>query len=322
MSDCCNCESKKDEMNCDGNCKECEKNCSGDCANCEETNCDGNCESCSSKSEGCDGNCESCGGSCGGSGAIEKVEPLYDSHIKKVIAVLSGKGGVGKSMVTSLLAVELAKSGYSVGIMDSDITGPSIQKIFGVEEQLYGDNDGIFPAETNLGIKAISVNMMLPDKETPVLWRGPILGGIIKQFFSEVHWGELDYLLIDMPPGTSDVAMSVFQLLPVDEIVMVTTPSKLVSMVVAKAINMAEQVNIPITGLVENMAYVKCDECGHEIKLYNNDDTEYVASKYNLEVLGKLPIDPVLANLSDEGTIEEYDGYLLDKLVEKVAIHE
>ena len=161
-------------------------------------------------------------------------------------------------MVTSLLAVELARSGKKVGILDSDITGPSIAKIFGFSGQIYGDDKGIFPSVTKLGIKTVSINMMLEDEEAPVLWRGPILGGVIKQFYSEVHWGELDYLLIDMPPGTGDVALTVFQSLPVDEVVMVTTPSKLVSMVVAKAINMTKEVNVKIAGLVENMAYVKC----------------------------------------------------------------
>ena len=284
--------------------------CNHDCANCNEE-CGG----------GCSHDCANCNQDC--NNRIEKATPTKDSKIKKVIAVLSGKGGVGKSMVTSLLAVELAKSGYKVGIMDSDITGPSIPKIFGFKDQLYGDEDGIFPSESKtLGIKAVSVNMMLEDENVPVLWRGPILGGVVKQFYSDVHWGELDYLLIDMPPGTSDVAISIFQLIPVDSVVMVTTPSKLVSMVVSKAINMTNQVNVPIVGLVENMAYVKCDKCGNEISLYNNDDTENVAKKYDLDVVGKLPIDPVLANLSDEGKIEEYDGILLNDLVKKLVAYE
>lgn len=287
--------------------------------NCEfyDENCDGACDSCASKQEGCDHDCESCGKDCGG--RIEKAIPTKDTNIKKIIAVLSGKGGVGKSMVTSLLAVELAKKGYKVGILDSDITGPSIPKIFGINEPLYGDEEGIMPNSTKLGIKAVSVNMMLNEEETPVLWRGPILGGIVKQFYSEVHWGELDYLLIDMPPGTSDVAISIFQLIPVDEVVMVSTPSKLVSMVVGKAINMADQVNVPIVGLVENMAYVKCDNCGNKINIYNNDDTENVANKYGLDITGKLPIDPYLANLADEGRIEEYSDNLLEELVKKVS---
>ncbi len=272
--------------------------------------CNGNCENCGSEE-----NCESCGGSCH---EIKKTEVLEDTHIKKIVAVLSGKGGVGKSMVTSLLAVELAKTGKKVGILDSDITGPSIAKIFGFDGEIYGDEKGIVPFTTKGGIKAISINMMLEDKEAPVLWRGPILGGVINQFYGEVHWGELDYLLIDMPPGTGDVALTVFQNLPVDEVVMVTTPSKLVSMVVAKAINMTKEVKVPVVGLVENMAYVKCDKCGNEINIYNNDDTENVASKYGLEVLAKLPIDPSLANLVDESLIEEYDGNYLSEIVKRI----
>ena len=212
------------------------------------------------------------------------IEPQNKlSHIKHVIGVVSGKGGVGKSFVTGSLAVQLKKMGYSVGILDADITGPSIPKMFGLKQQLYGDEQGIFPAETALGIRVVSINMMLENEDDAVLWRGPILGGLIKQFYTEVHWGELDYLLIDMPPGTSDVAISVIQQIPVDQFVMVTTPSKLVSMVVGKAINMALQVNKPIVGLVENMAYVKCDNCSHEISIYKNDETAKTAEKYGLE---------------------------------------
>lgn len=283
------------------------------CENCNEKN-NESCENCSANS--CDHDCANCSQDCGS--RIEKATPTNDTNIKKIIAVLSGKGGVGKSMVTSLLAVELARAGYKVGILDSDITGPSIPKIFGINNPLYGDEGGIIPNETKLGIKAVSVNMMLGEEDTPVLWRGPILGGVVKQFYSEVHWGELDYLLIDMPPGTSDVAISIFQLIPVDSVVMVTTPSKLVSMVVAKAINMAMQVNVPIVGLVENMAYVKCDNCGNKISIYHDDDTENVANKYGLDVVGNLPLDPALANLADEGKIEEYNDTLLQSLVEKV----
>ncbi len=271
--------------------------------------CGGNCEGCQSSES-----CESCSGDC----ASKKASVTSDTKINKIIAVLSGKGGVGKSMVTSLLAVELSRAGKKVGVLDSDITGPSIAKIFGFNGEIYGDDTGIFPYESESGIKSVSINMMLEDKEAPVLWRGPILGGVIKQFYSEVHWGELDYLLIDMPPGTGDVALTVFQSLPVDQVVMVTTPSKLVSMVVAKAINMTKEVKVPVVGLVENMAYVKCDNCGHNINIYNSDDTENVASKYNLDVVSKLPIDPKLANLADEGTIEEYDDNYLNELVKKV----
>lgn len=261
----------------------------------------------------CTHDCSTCENKC--EHEVQLAKPTNDTHIGKIIAVLSGKGGVGKSMVTSLLAIELAKAGKKVGILDGDITGPSIPKMFGLKTELYGDEVGIYPAESKLGIKVVSINMMLQSEEDPVLWRGPILGGIIKQFYSEVHWGELDYLLIDMPPGTSDVAISLFQLVPVDEIVMVTTPSKLVSMVVSKAINMASAVNKPIVGVVDNMAFVKCDNCGQEINIYKNDDSQDVAKRYGLEVLGKLPIDVELANAADEGNIETYDGNYLKDVV-------
>ena len=282
------------------------------------TDCNHNCDTCNedcAEREGCSHDCSTCSQSCG-----ERVEikPTDDTKIAKIIGVLSGKGGVGKSMVSSLLAVTLAQKGYKVGIMDADITGPSIPKMFNLKTQLYGDEKGIFPATSTLGIKVVSINMMLENEDAPVLWRGPILGGIIRQFYTEVHWGELDYLLIDMPPGTSDVAISIIQEIPVDSFVMVTTPSKLVSMVVGKAINMAKEVNKPIVGLVENMAFVKCDKCGNEITIYNSDETEATAKKYELEVLAKLPIDPVLANFADDGEIESYSDDYLDKLVEKL----
>lgn len=282
------------------------------------TDCNHNCDTCNedcAEREGCSHDCSTCSQNCG-----ERVEikPTDDTKIAKIIGVLSGKGGVGKSMVSSLLAVTLAQKGYKVGIMDADITGPSIPKMFNLKTQLYGDEKGIFPATSTLGIKVVSINMMLENEDAPVLWRGPILGGIIRQFYTEVHWGELDYLLIDMPPGTSDVAISIIQEIPVDSFVMVTTPSKLVSMVVGKAINMAKEVNKPIVGLVENMAFVKCDKCGNEITIYNSDETEATAKKYELEVLAKLPIDPVLANFADDGEIESYSDDYLDKLVEKL----
>lgn len=264
----------------------------------------------------CTHDCSSCANKC--ENEIKVAEPLKDTHIKKIVTVLSGKGGVGKSMVTSLLAIELARAGYKVGIMDGDITGPSIQKMFGFHDQLYGDEEGIYPAKSDLGIEVVSINMMLQNEEEPVLWRGPVLGGLIKQFYSEVHWGELDYLLIDMPPGTSDIAISLFQQVPVDEIVMVTTPSKLVSMVVSKAINMAKAVNKPIVGIVDNMAYVKCDKCNNEIAIYANDDSADVANRYGLEVLGRLPIEPSLAELADDGLIEQYAGDYLKEVVNKL----
>ena len=281
--------------------------CNHDCSNCNE-----NCE----ERQGCTHDCSTCGQNC--SEKIEIKTPLSDVKIGKIIGVLSGKGGVGKSMVSSLLAVELAEKGFKVGIMDADITGPSIPKMFGLKKHLYGDEEGIFPVISTLGIEVVSINSMLENEDVPVLWRGPILGGIIRQFYTEVHWGELDYLIIDMPPGTSDVAISIIQEIPVDKFVMVTTPSKLVSMVVGKAINMAKQVNKEIVGLVENMAYIKCEECGHEMSIYKDDVTEEIAAKYGLEVLGKMPLDPELANDADEGNIESYDSHLLEKLIEKL----
>ena len=265
----------------------------------------------------CNGNCSSCAQNCS-ERTQEQIVPTADTKIKKIVGVLSGKGGVGKSMVSSLLAVELAEVGYHVGIMDADITGPSIPKMFGLNDRLYGDEEGIFPAVTTLGTKVVSINMMLENEDDAVLWRGPILGNLIKQFYTEVHWGELDYLIIDMPPGTSDVAISIIQQIPVDQFVMVTTPSKLVSMVVGKAINMAKQVDKPIAGLVENMAYIRCEVCGHEMSIYKNDETEKTAEKYGLDLVARLPMDPELANEADEGNIESYRGGLLKKLVEKL----
>ena len=277
--------------------------CNKDCNACNE-NCD--------ERQGCEGSCSSCNQDCA---SRVEIKPTEDTNIKKIIGVLSGKGGVGKSMVSSLLAIELAKKGYKVGIMDADITGPSIPKMFNLVGQLMGDEKGIYPLETRLGIKVISINNMLEDEEDPILWRGPMLGGLIRQFYTEVHWGELDYLLIDMPPGTSDIAISVIQQIPVDEFVMVTTPSKLVSMVVAKAINMTKEVNIPIVGLVENMAYIKCDQCGNEITIYKNDETPAAANKHGLKVLAKLPLNPDVANMADEGDIESYNESYLQELV-------
>ena len=269
-------------------------------------------------SETCDHNCANCSQSCS-ERVIEKKKPLESTHIKKIIAVVSGKGGVGKSMVTSLLAVELAKKGYHVGIMDSDITGPSIPRIFGLKGEAMGDEGGIFPILTDkYGIEVVSVNMMLESEETPVLWRGPIIAGMVDQFYTDVYWRDLDFLLIDMPPGTSDVALTILQDIPVDGLVMVTSASKLISMVVSKAINMAEATKTKIIGLVENMSFVKCPTCGEEIRLYNGSQTSEVAAKFNLEVLAQLPIDTNLSSLSDEGQIESSNCEYVDKLVEAV----
>lgn len=269
-------------------------------------------------SENCNHDCSNCNENCN-SRQIEPKVPLEDTKINKIVGVLSGKGGVGKSMVSSLLAVELAKKGYKVGIMDADITGPSIPKMFDMHEPAYGDEKGVFPNLSNkYGIKILSINMMLESEDTPVLWRGPIIGGMVTQFYTEAHWGELDYLVIDMPPGTSDVALSVLQEIPVDGLVMVSNPSKLVSMIVSKAIVMAQKTDTKMIGLVENMAYVKCPDCGKIIKIHGDNDTENICQKYNLDVLASLPLDTELANLSDEGKIEDYSSNYIDELVASV----
>ena len=212
-------------------------------------------------SEECTHDCSSCGAACSSRDAAPKHDaPNPNSSVKKVIGVVSGKGGVGKSLVTSLLASELRKKGFSVGILDADVTGPSIPKTFGVTDKLHADETGIYPALTDSGIKVMSVNLMLPKGDMPVAWRGPVVSGIIKQFWDETNWGDVDYMLIDMPPGTSDVFLTVFQMLPVDGIVTVSAPQELVAMIVGKAVNLAHDLDVPVVGLVENMAYFKCDE--------------------------------------------------------------
>ena len=239
--------------------------------------------------------------------------------VNKVIGVVSGKGGVGKSMVSSLVAVELAKKGYKVGIMDADITGPSIPKMFNLSGEAMGDENGIYPnLSSKYQIKIVSVNMLLETEETPVLWRGPIIAGMVGQFYTDVYWEELDYLVIDMPPGTSDVALTILQDIPVDGLVMVTSASKLISMVVSKAIIMAEMTKTKIVGLVENMSYVKCPDCGKEIKIYQDSQTEEVAAKHGLVISGRLPLDVELANLSDSGNIENYNENYIDELIEDI----
>lgn len=267
---------------------------------------------------GCSKENKSCG--CG-SKTVDQVTkgPLGSTKIGKIIGVLSGKGGVGKTMVSSLLAVSLARQGYRVGILDADVTGPSIPKMFGLTNRdAYGDGKGLIPLlSEQLGIKIISINMMLEDDEAPVLWRGPIVGNMVKQFYTDVYWEEIDYLIVDMPPGTSDVSLSVVQEIPIDEMVMVTSPSKLVSMIVAKAINMARMTDVRVVGLVENMSYVKC-ECGKEIKLFKTDASEDLADRYGLPLLARIPLDVELSTYCDEGTIEEYSGNYLNQLIEKI----
>lgn len=259
----------------------------------------------------CNHNCSSCNKDCSERESL-KIETSKENQIKKIIGVVSGKGGVGKSTVTSLLALNMAKKGYKVGIMDADITGPSIPKAFGVTGQIVGNGELMFPQRTKLGIKLISVNLLIDEPTKPVLWRGPVIGGAVKQFYQDVLWEDLDFLFIDMPPGTGDVALTVFQSIPVDDVVIVTTPQDLVSMIVGKAVNMCKLMNISILGLVENMSYMECPCCKEHLYPFGNSKMEEVAALYDLRPLDKMPIQPDTASLVDQGLIEEADPSVLD----------
>lgn len=245
-------------------------------------------------------------------GCEHSKQSLYEelnmySSVKNVIGVVSGKGGVGKSFVTSMLAVLLSRKGYNIGILDADITGPSIPKMFGITKKAKGNELGIIPEHTHNNIQVMSVNLLLEQEDDPVIWRGPILANTVKQFWTEVYWGELDYLLIDMPPGTGDVPLTVFQSIPLDGIVIVTSPQDLVSMIVKKAYNMAKMMNISVLGLVENMSYVKCPDCGKEINLFGKSKSEEISKEIGVDILGRIPIDPVIAQLVDNGEFERFD---------------
>ena len=233
---------------------------------------------------------------------IEK--PHESTKIKKIIGVVSGKGGVGKSLVTSLLAVAANKKGYKVAIMDADITGPSIPKSFGIKERPVNGENGFFPVKTKNGINIMSINLLLDNETDPVIWRGPVIAGVIKQFWKDVIWNEQDIMFIDMPPGTGDVPLTVFQSVPIDGIIVVTSPQELVSMIVEKAVNMAKMMNIPVLGIVENMSYIKCPDCNKEIQIFGKSNIEKIAQKFNISVIDKLPINPNIAQLCDEGQIE------------------
>lgn len=269
-------------------------------------------------SENCSGNCASCSSNCASRKKESFIEPTGEfNNIKHVVAVVSGKGGVGKSMVTSLLATLMSKKGYKVGILDADITGPSIPKSFGIMGNAMQNELGILPAESKGGIKIMSVNMLLKETDAPVVWRGPVIAGAVKQFWQDVVWGDLDYLFIDCPPGTGDVPLTVFQTIPLDGIVMVTSPQDLVSLIVKKAYNMAQMMNIDIIGLVENMSYVKCPDCGKEFSVFGGG-SESVANELNIDLLGKLPIDVSLTQMVDNGCIEHFGEDYLDKAVAKL----
>lgn len=256
----------------------------------------------------CNHNCSTCSHSDCKDRKESMIEKQNEnSNIKKVIAVVSGKGGVGKSLVTALSASAINKKGYHTAVLDADITGPSMGKVFGVSGEILGDGKYMYPAETQQGLKLISVNMMLENDEAPVVWRGPMIANMVKQFWTDVAWGDVDYVFVDMPPGTGDVPLTVFQSLPVDGIILVTSPQDLVSMIVAKAINMANMMNVPIIGVVENMSYFVCDKCGQKHYIYGESKTAQVCKKYNLKLIASLPIDQNFARLCDEGKAYEIE---------------
>ena len=259
-----------------------------------------------SEAKKCDGNCSSCSQKC--DSKPQKAPLNQGSKIKKVIAVVSGKGGVGKSLTTSMLAVLMRRKGYKVAVLDADITGPSIPKMFGIHKRAEADENGIIPAETLTGIKLMSVNLLLQNEEDPVVWRGPVIAGAVTQFWSDVNWGEIDYMFVDMPPGTGDVPLTVFQQLKVDGIVIVTSPQDLVSLIVKKAYNMANMMDIPVLGIVENMSYVCCPDCGAEFRIFGEGKTETVADELGVELLAKVPIDVRLAEAADSGKFEYFNA--------------
>jgi Mrp family chromosome partitioning ATPase len=268
-------------------------------------------------SENCNQNCASCSENCADRQESQQSfleKPHEMSNVKKVIGIISGKGGVGKSMVTSLVAVGMNRRGHATAVLDADITGPSIPKAFNIKKKADVTEMGVLPVKSATGIDVISINLLLEDETDPVVWRGPLIGGTVKQFWTEVIWKDVDYMFIDMPPGTGDVALTVFQSIPVDGIIIVTSPQELVSMIVLKAVKMAEMMNIPIIGLVENMSYFKCEECDKEYKIFGESHIEQIADKYNIKNVIKLPIDPKVAAAMDKGMIELVDDKLIENL--------
>ncbi len=266
--------------------------------------------------EDCTHDCSSCGADCPSrEGGIQKAQLNPYSSVKKVIGIVSGKGGVGKSMVTALSAIAATRNGYRTGIMDADITGPSIPKMFGIHTKAYGSEFGILPEETPLDIKVMSINLLVDNETDPVVWRGPVIGGVVEQFWTEVCWGDLDVLFIDMPPGTGDVPLTVFQSIPIDGIIVVTSPQDLVSMIVGKAVKMAKLMDIPVLGLVENMSYITCPDCGRKIEMFGPSQAKAVAAEYGIKLLEQLPIDPVLSQEADLGKIEFNEGTQMESIL-------
>ena len=268
-------------------------------------------------SENCSHNCGSCSANCSSRKPADfLVPPNQYSNIKKVIGVVSGKGGVGKSMVTSTLAVLTNRKGKKTAILDADITGPSIPKAFGVKDKAYGNQFGMLPCESKTGIEMMSINLLLDNDTDPVVWRGSIIANTVKQFWQDVVWGDVDYMFIDMPPGTGDVPLTVFQSIALDGIIIVTTPQDLVSMIVDKAVKMAQKMNVPILGIVENMSYFKCSDCGKIHKIFGESNIDAIAEKHNIPVVCKLPINPDIAAKCDRGAAEEYEGEWLDPMID------
>ena len=268
----------------------------------------------------CTHNCSTCSANC----SSRKEGPTYetphkDSHVKHVIGIVSGKGGVGKSIVTSMLATVMQRRDYKCAILDADVTGPSIPKAFGTKGDILSTGDGLLPLETKTGIKMISVNLLLEEETRPVVWRGPVIAGTVKQFWTDVVWGDVDYMFIDMPPGTGDVPLTVFQSIKLDGIVIVTTPQDLVSMIVGKAVNMANLMNIPVIGLLENMSYVKCPDCGRELHVFGKSKADEVCAKYGIPLLARMPIDERLASLIDHGVIELMENDYLEGAADSVV---
>ena len=261
----------------------------------------------------CAHDCSSCGENCPSrqNPADFREQPHQLSHVKKVIGIVSGKGGVGKSLVTSMLAVLLHRRNYTTAIMDADLTGPSIPKAFGLHQKAVGNETAIYPVRSKTGIDIISVNLLLENERDPVIWRGPVIAGMVKQFWTDVVWENVDFLFVDMPPGTGDVPLTVFQTMPVDGIIVVTSPQELVSLIVEKAVRMANMMNIPSLGLVENMSYIKCPDCGKEIPLFGGD-TGRIAQEYGIPLLARLPIDPALSKSVDNGAVESFEGDWMD----------
>lgn len=268
----------------------------------------------------CTHDCSTCGQNCGQRTEPESLlqKPHEQSHIKKVIGVCSGKGGVGKSMVTSLLAVTMQRMGLKVGILDADITGPSIPREFGLKQKAEGNDTGIFPVRTTTGIDVMSLNLLLPNDSDPVAWRGPIIAGAVTQFWTDVIWGDKDVLFIDMPPGTGDVMLTVCQSIPVDAAVLVSTPQELVGMIVEKSIKMVDMLNIPVIGLVENMSYVQCPDCGKKIAVFGESHVNEIAKQYGIPHTAALPIDRKLAASADKGMIELTNGDWLDEIANAI----